>query len=985
MSDAIRDRLAATLSGTHTIERELGGGGMARVFLATERSLGRQVVIKTLPDEAWTPATAQRFHREILTAAQLQHANIVPVLSAGETDGLPYFLMPWVDGASLRERMARGPVPLQEAVAILRDVARALAAAHARNVVHRDIKPENILLSAGAAVVTDFGVAKAITLATQGSMTSSAMTAVGTTLGTLAYMAPEQIAGDPSLDHRADLYAWGMVAYELLAGQRPFADLANVALTQAQMVKMPEPLGKLAPTVPPALAQLVMQCLAKEASKRPADATALLAVLDSPSGEALAAMQPSAKGRWIAAAVVVVAGIAGWLTLGRGPATDERVIAVAPFRVGGAAPDAQYLREGLADLMVPQLAVLPELSTASMRVVLDRWKRTAGSADADLDDAGALRVARDAGAGQLILGDLIGTADRLTVSARLLRSRDGKELAQTQVTGSSDSLAVLATRVVTALMSVRDGVTTERIRSVLSASSAAIAPYLRGEQLFRRGRYADARNAFHEAWQADSTMAIAALRISFTNGWTLNNILPGPWLQRAWAHRDRLVGTDSLLLISQLGINYPEPTPRRAHVAALERMAQRANSAELWYAYGDLVVHNGMMLGIDDFWERALDAFRRAEAIDSSFIGALEHQPQGYATLGDIAAARAALQRQARVDSLGDWYPVSQVVVEFADGTVPEQMQALRRAAVKRPVIVQGFGLDLAASDGGYNWPPNLVLLDSIDAFARATLSPDAYRNQFGAGLQYALRNTGQLKRLRAMGSPPAYMSDFATNFPAEHGEAIAAALFWGDDSLAAQRAATRLESELPRLDAASRIEAQALLGLWAIAQRDTPAAQQRLRELETSAGNSSDAALRQRAGALAAAVQLPLAVERGDNDLAARLALADSLLIDVPGISRESRTIGNFVLATAYERAGRSQDALRVMRRRDYQLAYAFLASERLYRIGQLAEETGNVDEAISALRNFVAMRERADPQFQPQVQQARDRLARLERRAKR
>jgi serine/threonine-protein kinase len=298
LSDPVRDRITTSLSATHTIERELGGGGMPRVFVATERALGRQVVIKTLPDDSWTASAAQRSRREILTAAQLQHANIVPVLTAGDAEGMPYFTMPLVDGATLRERIARGPIPLGEAIGILRDVARALSAAHARNVVHRDIKPENILLSSGAALVTDFGVAKAVSAATQGPEIANTMTAIGVSVGTPAYMSPEQIAADPTLDHRADL---------------------------------------------------VMRCLAKEPAARPQSATELLSVLDLPSGETRAQSAPPALHRVaLATAAVLVIAIGAWWMFGRSSTTaDEATIAVAPFRVGGAAPEAPYLREGL--------------------------------------------------------------------------------------------------------------------------------------------------------------------------------------------------------------------------------------------------------------------------------------------------------------------------------------------------------------------------------------------------------------------------------------------------------------------------------------------------------------------------------------------------------------------------------------------------------------------------------------------------------------
>src|SRR5688572_12464984 len=276
----LRQRIQESLSGTHTIERELGSGGMSRVFVADEHRLGRKVVVKVLAPELAAAMSAERFEREIRLAASLQQANILPVISAGDLDGLPFYTMPFVEGESLRARLAEGPVPIAQAVGILRDVAKALSYAHARGVVHRDIKPDNILLSGHTAVVADFGIAKAI-VAAQEKPAGATLTQLGTAVGTPAYMAPEQAAGDPDTDHRADVYAYGCMAYELLAGQPPFAGLPTHKLLAAHMNERPRDVRELRPDCPAPLAALVMQCLAKNPDERPATADDVLRQLEA--------------------------------------------------------------------------------------------------------------------------------------------------------------------------------------------------------------------------------------------------------------------------------------------------------------------------------------------------------------------------------------------------------------------------------------------------------------------------------------------------------------------------------------------------------------------------------------------------------------------------------------------------------------------------------------------------------------------------------
>jgi len=292
--DDLRTQLEQALSPTYTLERELGGGGMSRRYLAREVALDRWVVIKVLAPELLEGVSVERFRREILLAAQLQHPHVVPVLAAGDAGGIPWFAMPYVEGQSLRQRLAEGPLEIGEVISTLRDVARALAYAHARGIVHRDIKPGNVLLSSGSATVTDFGIAKAISAARKGEAVMGAtLTRVGTSIGTPTYMSPEQALGDPNIDHRADLYSFGVLAYELLTGHPPFQAEAPARMLAAHMGETPRDVREVRADCPAPLAELVMACLAKDPGERPSQAGNLARVLDSITARASGATVPA--------------------------------------------------------------------------------------------------------------------------------------------------------------------------------------------------------------------------------------------------------------------------------------------------------------------------------------------------------------------------------------------------------------------------------------------------------------------------------------------------------------------------------------------------------------------------------------------------------------------------------------------------------------------------------------------------------------------
>ncbi len=278
------ERLQQAIGNTYRIEKELGGGGMSRVFLAEEIELGRKVVIKVLPPDMAAGVNKERFHREIQLAARLQHPHVVSLLTAGAKGDLLYYVMPYIEGESLRGKLQReGELPVGEAVRLLKEIVDALAYAHSEGVVHRDIKPDNVLLSRNHAVVTDFGVSKAVTA----SSGSSSLTSLGVALGTPAYMAPEQAAADPHTDHRADIYAVGAMAYEMLTGRPPFTASTPQAVMAAHVSEAPDPLTKHRSAASESLNGLVMRCLEKKAADRWQSAGDLIPQLEAmttPSG-----------------------------------------------------------------------------------------------------------------------------------------------------------------------------------------------------------------------------------------------------------------------------------------------------------------------------------------------------------------------------------------------------------------------------------------------------------------------------------------------------------------------------------------------------------------------------------------------------------------------------------------------------------------------------------------------------------------------------
>jgi eukaryotic-like serine/threonine-protein kinase len=322
-----RERLAAALADRYRIERELGAGGMATVYLAEDLKHRRKVAVKVLRPELAATMGPERFDREIEVAARLQHPHILALLDSGEADGFFYYVMPYVEGETLRDRLARsGELPVHEAVRLMAEIADALTVAHKAGVVHRDIKPENILLSGRHALVMDFGIAKAVTEAAGRQQ----LTTAGVALGTPAYMAPEQATADPQIDGRVDIYALGVVGYEMLTGRPPFYGLSAQQTLAAHVTQEAVPVGRQRSGLSPALEAVIMKCLAKRPADRFQAADELVSALEplaTPSGgmtpthtQPVAAVKADRTVRWLLVGVgLVVLVAAGLILLRRSP------------------------------------------------------------------------------------------------------------------------------------------------------------------------------------------------------------------------------------------------------------------------------------------------------------------------------------------------------------------------------------------------------------------------------------------------------------------------------------------------------------------------------------------------------------------------------------------------------------------------------------------------------------------------------------------
>jgi serine/threonine-protein kinase len=700
---------------------------MSSVFVARDNVLGRMVVVKVLPYELAATVSVDRFKREIMLSAALQHPHIVPVLSAGEADGLPFFIMPFVDGESVRARLARGPLSVREAVSILKDVARALQYAHGRGIIHRDIKPDNILLTSGTATVTDFGVAKAISASREsakpapGTRTGT-ITLVGTSIGTPAYMAPEQAAGDPSTDHRADLYALGIVGYEMLVGAPPFHGRAPQQLLAAQLTEPPQPIGQRRYDVPEALAQLIMRLLEKEPSKRPKTANEVVRSLEDPSvvsGTFASAPVPRRdkpkRVLWALAGAGILASVAAgsaWFTnrhpagaanpavtnVAGPPVAAAKSVAVLPLvNISRDTSDA-YFAAGMTAELTNALSRIPGLRVAT------------GTETAAREQAGnPTEFGKTMTVTMVLVGTVQRDKDRLRVTARLVNTADGftvwsdmferesKDVFKVQDEISSAIVAAISPELSTATPDTG----TKAASTVATADKKqgtndleAYDLYLRGQFFFDKRGEAALRRAldyFEQAAKKDPSFArpYAGMANVYAVLPLYANVRVDSLMPLAMQAIDKAISLDSTLAeafasrATLLQASWRWSDAERDYQRAL---ALDANSETAHQWYGELLLLNARTADAQVQLKRATELAPLSPIAHGSYALALA---VGHANDAAVTAGRRAVELDS--GSVAARFMLGAVYAQA--GRLPDAIRELEAATKVDPSSVQTQGL----------------------------------------------------------------------------------------------------------------------------------------------------------------------------------------------------------------------------------------------------------------------------------------------------
>jgi eukaryotic-like serine/threonine-protein kinase len=636
VQDDLLARLGAALEGRYRIERELGRGGMATVFLARDLRHDRDVAIKVLLPHLAAALSPDRFLQEIHIAAQLQHPLILPLFDSGRADDLYYYVMPRIVGESLRQRLQREKrLPLDEAVRIGKEIGEALQYAHGQGVVHRDIKPENIMLTGGHPLVADFGIARALTVTDDARLTST-----GVRFGTPLYMSPEQALGDPGLDARSDVYSLGCVVYEMIAGTTPYTGANLHAILSGHVLGTPPSLSTQRLGVPASVQAAVETALARDPADRFQSAAEFGRALSDPAWSG----HRSRGGPWrwpgvgsatpLRAGIAV--GIAGAIAAGvwalrsevnAPPALDPNLVSVAPFDALG--PGLGLWREGLMDMLSRNLNGAGPLRVVSPTVVARSW-----SGRADVASAG--QVGRQNGAGLSVVGSIVSAgADSVRLAVTVVDVAAAEPLGDVEYAGPVSRMDVAVDSLTVGLLAALGRsrpIGAVHLGTPGSKSLPALKAYLQGEQYFRRADWDAAQRDFERAASLDPTFALAFYRIFETRFYKGTGIDSLMWsyalragqLNHGLAARESLmIAADSVLAtVTDAPALDPEVARRRARVFGILELANRRfpDDAEVWYQLGRARNRVGYLAGIQP--EQALQALDRAIAIDSSFAPA---------------------------------------------------------------------------------------------------------------------------------------------------------------------------------------------------------------------------------------------------------------------------------------------------------------------------------------------------------------------------
>ena len=982
MNDPLLDTLQQTLGTAYHIERELGGGGMSRVFVAQDTTLDREVVVKVLMAESTNGVSGERFRREIQVIAKLQHPHIVSILSAGAADGTLYYIMPFVKGETLRARMSReGPFKIADTVKVLREVLDALAFAHEQGVVHRDIKPENVLIEAGHALVADFGIAKA--LHESGSMTSA-----GIALGTPTYMAPEQATADPTTDHRADLYAVGVLAYELLIGTPPFCGSAQQVIT-AHITTPAPALRVRRADVPVVLADLIARALAKEPSARPQSANEMQAALEevpTPGGITARAANVTASpkrigafvGVAVLAVVLAVALVMKSRSASAAPAVADgaELIAVMPL---GAASDTSLARLG-KDLVVTLSANLDgvgALRTIDAATLLMRTRKL----PSPMPLADAQRIARELGARSVMTGTLVGEGDLVRASVVLRVVGSDSTLAKATALAAPRDIAALTDSLSWQVLQDvwRKGkAPSPLLKGLTTASFDALRAFLDGERHFQQLNVTESLADYRRAFELDSTFAQAYLRYDYANEW---NLRPRDSLvhARLLALKERLPEREQLWVETR---EHNIPLPEE--VAEWKALSQRyPDYPPFLMAAADPIVHSGPIYGIP-----ISDARPMLDRLDQLVPDHADSKLHQAAVSSAVDTPREAADAWSKAGALSSGVfayfmtlMADLVRANVSGGPLPPVERALHLArliaadAERDPVVLLFSGLT------GFKPAPIPYQVDMIARVRRAGIYAGDVERSTGFSESALLSARGDW-----MGALAAARRTEPSALPMGMrlaGARIAGLGAWLEavDPHVADSIVRRARA-LPNASARAldRAELLWLDGVVGVALGDEQRVREAIRELSVDTSRLS----RHTAGSLSG-----LWLNRTNPD-----AAADSLRVVTDDVMRNgsyvlaAEAVGRLVIARALRKRGEHAAVERYLMWPDGALNTptlfgALMAAAPLteFERGSAFDALGNRDAAIRHYRNFVDNYDQPPPAHRAKVDEAKQRLAALEK----